>query len=160
MLFISKLLNVSKMNLETLIKNFEGLKLTSYKDIGGVWTIGYGTTYNYKYKRPVQQGDEIDEATALKWLKIEINKKKDNIKKFIKIAINNNQLDSLISLSYNIGETALKNSTLLKLLNAGKDKVIVANEFMKWNKAKVNGKLQVIDGLTKRRELEKKLFLS
>lgn len=148
------------MNLETLIKNFEGLKLTSYKDIGGVWTIGYGTTYNYKYKRPVQQDDEINEATALNWLKIEINKKKDNIKKFIKVAINNNQLDSLISLSYNIGETALKNSTLLKLLNAGKDKVIVANEFMKWNKAKVNGKLQVIEGLTKRRELEKKLFLS
>ena len=148
------------MNLETLIKNFEGLRLTSYKDIGGVWTIGYGTTYNYKYKRPVQQGDEIDEPTALNWLKIEINKKKDNIKKFIKIAINNNQLDSLISLCYNIGETALKNSTLLKLLNAGKDKVIVANEFLKWNKAKVNGKLQVIEGLTKRRELEKKLFLS
>ena len=27
---------------KALIKTFEGLKLTAYKDTAGVWTIGYG----------------------------------------------------------------------------------------------------------------------
>ena len=28
---------------EALIKNFEGLRLTAYRDVAGIWTIGYGS---------------------------------------------------------------------------------------------------------------------
>ena len=64
-------------------------------------------------------------------------------------------LDSLTSFAYNIGTGAFKKSTLLRLLNAGSNKNLVADEFLKWNK--VNG--HIVPGLTNRRILEKELFL-
>lgn len=140
---------------ENLIIQFEGKKLKPYKDIGGMWTVGYGSTFNYDENRPVNETDIINEETALKWLKIVIAKKQAEIKKLVKVPINQNQLDSLTSLAYNIGSGAFKNSTLLKLLNSGSNKSLVADQFLLWNK--VNKK--PIAGLTKRRKLEKELFL-
>ena len=52
-------------------------------------------------------------------------------------------------------ETVLSTSTLLRKLNAG-DYAGAADEFLRWNKA--GGK--VLNGLTRRREAERALFLS
>ena len=144
---------------EELIKKFEGKRLKAYQDSAGIWTIGYGSIYHYDLDRPVQPGDKINEETALKWLRNEIASKTAEIKKLIKVPVKVNQLDSLTSLAYNIGVNAFKKSTLLKLLNAGADKTAVANQFLRWNKARVNGKLIEVKGLTNRRILEKELFL-
>jgi lysozyme len=144
---------------EDLIKAFEGKKLKAYQDSAGIWTIGYGSIFNYDQNRQVQQGDEIDDQTALTWLRHEISTKRSEIKKLVKVPVTVNQLDSLTSFAYNIGINAFKTSTLLNLLNAGKDKNTVANQFLRWNKARVNGKLVEIKGLTNRRILEKELFL-
>jgi lysozyme len=73
--------------------------------------------------------------------------------------LNQNQIDAITSLVFNIGTKAFKNSTLLKLINAGTDKKIIADQFLRWNKGTIDGKLQVIPGLTNRRILEKNLFL-
>lgn len=147
-------------SLESLIKKFEGLKLKSYQDQKGIWTIGYGSIYNLDEKRPVKQNDIISEETALRWLKKEIENKQSEINKLIKVPVNQNQLDSITSFAYNIGVNALKKSTLLNLLNSGADKNLVANQFLRWNKINVNGKLIESKGLTNRRTLEKNLFLS
>jgi lysozyme len=144
---------------ETIIKQFEGKKLKAYKDSANIYTIGYGSTYNIDQKRPVQANDVIDEETALRWLKIAIQDKVKAIKEIVKVPINQNQLDSLTSLSYNIGLGNFKNSTLVKLLNAGESKQKVSEQFLRWNKAKVNGKLVELNGLTNRRKLEQELFL-
>ena len=61
----------------------------------------------------------------------------------------------LVSFAYNIGRTAFENSTLLKLLNRGEYEA-AAEQFEKWNKS--GGR--VLNGLTKRRFDEQKLFLS
>lgn len=140
---------------EAIIKKFEGKRLKAYKDSGGIYTIGYGSTFNFDQNRPVIATDVIDDTTALNWLKKEISNRSVEIKKLIKVAINQNMLDSLTSLAFNIGTGAFKKSTLLRLLNAGSNKNLVADEFLKWNK--VNGK--IIPGLTNRRILEKELFL-
>lgn len=153
------LLKPMKSNAEAIIKAFEGKKLKSYKDSVGIWTIGYGSIYHYDLKRPIQRGDQITEEKALEWLKKEIKDKTKSIKQLLVVPVNQNQLDSLTSLVYNIGISAFKKSTLLKLLNQGANKIDVANQFLRWNKGRVNGKLQVIDGLTNRRKLERELFL-
>jgi len=147
-------------SLESLIKKFEGLKLKAYQDQKGIFTIGFGSTYNIDENRPVIESDIITEKTALRWLRYEIANKQLEIKKLIKVSVNQNQLDSITSLAYNIGINALKKSTLLNLLNSGSDKNDVANQFLRWNKIKVNGKLIESKGLTNRRILEKNLFLS
>jgi lysozyme len=139
----------------SIIAIFEGKKLKSYKDQGGVWTIGFGSTYNIDEKRPVKEGDTITEATALRWLKTITADLQANIKKLILVPVTQNQLDSLTSLAYNIGPTAFAESTLLEMLNAGKPKIQVADQFLRWNKVKK----VVNQGLVNRRLKERELFL-
>jgi GH24 family phage-related lysozyme (muramidase) len=73
----------------------------------------------------------------------------------VKVNLNQNEFDALVSFSFNVGVNALKNSTLLRLLNDGADRSIVAAEFLRWNK----GEDKVLEGLTRRRQAEKALFL-
>ena len=149
---------------ENLIKYFEagdGLDkyLTAYLDPVGIWTIGYGSIYNYDQNRKVLPGDKIDEATALRYLKRETAEIVPKIKALVKVPINQNQLDSLTSFVYNVGIGNFGSSTLLKQLNQGLPKETVAEQFLRCNKGTINGKLTVLPGLTLRREAEKKLFL-
>ena len=65
-----------------------------------------------------------------------------------------NQFDALSSLVFNIGEGGFSSSTLLRLLNS-KDYEGAANQFPRWNKQKG----RVLNGLTKRRQEERQLFL-
>lgn len=149
------LLMSTKSTAASIIAVFEGKKLKSYKDQGGVWTIGYGSTYNIDEKRPVQEGDTITDATALRWLKTITGNLQADIKALVKVPVTQNQLDSLTSLAYNIGKTAFTNSTLLKLLNAEAPKLQVADQFLRWNKVKG----VVNQGLVNRRSKERELFL-
>ena len=139
------------------IKKAEGgLYLKAYLDSGGVWTIGYGSTYDFDKQRKVQQGDIITEAQAQKWLEMETSQNAKDIKSLVKVPLNNNQLNALISFVYNVGINGFKKSTMLRLLNSGADKSTVSKEFDRWvfdNGIKVKG-------LINRRNAEKKLFLS
>jgi hypothetical protein len=74
-------------------------------------------------------------------------------KTMVKVDLNPNERAALISLVYNIGEANFKASTLLKLLNEG-NRSGAAEQFARWNKS--GG--QVLDGLTKRRQIEAELF--
>ena len=133
-----------------------GLYLKAYQDSGGVWTIGWGSTYDFDKQRKVLPGDTITQAQAQKWLEMETSQNATDIKKLVTVPLNNNQLNALISLVYNIGIGAFKRSTMLKLLNAGANKQTVANEFDKW----VYDNGVKVQGLINRRIAEKNLFLS
>jgi len=140
---------ISKHGLD-FIASFEGCSLTAYWDsLGSVWTIGYGHTGG------VHKGQVITKQKALDLLKSDCSGAASAVNRLVKVAINQNQFDALVSFTFNCGSGALQSSTLLKLLNAG-DYKGAANEFPKWNHA--GGK--VVAGLTRRRNAEKKLFLS
>lgn len=132
-----------------LIKEFEGLRLTAYKDIVGVWTIGYGHT------KTAVEGMRITSAGAEMLLRSDLEWVEGVLNNSVKVPLKQNEYDALASLIYNIGGPAFKRSTLLRMLNNGADKVDIANEFLRWNKA--GGK--VVKGLTNRREHERQLFL-
>jgi lysozyme len=132
-----------------LIKKYEGCYLKAYKCPANVWTIGYGRT------KGVKQGMKITKAKAEAHLKDDLVTFENAVDKYVKVPINQNQFDALVSFSFNCGTGALKTSTLLRNLNK-KDYSGAANEFLRWNKA--NGK--VLNGLTKRRKEERTLFLT
>lgn len=131
-----------------LIKKYEGCRLTAYKCPAGVWTIGYGHTKNVKSGMKITQ----NQANAL--LEDDLKRIGNTIIQLVNVSMHQNQFDALVSFTFNCGSSALKRSTLLKKLN-NKDYEGAANEFIKWNKS--NGK--VLNGLVKRREEEKALFL-
>lgn len=73
----------------------------------------------------------------------------------VTVQLNQDQFDALVSFTFNLGEGNLKQSTLLKKVNAG-DFAGAAKEFPRWNKA--DGK--VLAGLVRRRASEALLFQS
>lgn len=135
-----------------LIKSFEGLRLTTYKDIVGIATIGYGHVEN-----PLPPGGSrtITQQQAGTILQEDLQRFERALNAMLQVDVTQNQFDALISFSFNLGSRNLQDSTLLKKLHAG-DVAGAANEFLKWNRA--GGK--AVDGLTRRREAERQLFLS
>ena len=138
----------------SLIKQFEGLRLTAYQDSVGVWTIGYGWTHPVDGKS-IRPGMAIKEETAERLLRTGLVGYESDVSKLVKVKLTQGQFDALVSFAYNLGARALSTSTLLQKLNAG-DYAGAAAEFPHWNKA--GGK--VLPGLTRRREAECALFLS
>ncbi len=147
------MMKISNKGLE-LIKEFEGFSANAYLCPAKIPTIGYGNTF-WEDGRKVRIGEQISKSKALELLEFVANKDfADKIFSLIKVQINQNQFDAMVSLAYNIGVGAFSNSTLLKRVNA-KDFIGAANEFLKWDKS--GGKPLL--GLTRRRQREKELFL-
>lgn len=137
-----------------LIKEFEGCKLTAYRDSVGVWTIGYGWTQPVDGK-PIRAGMTIKQETAERLLKAGLVSYESDVSRLVKVGLTQGQFDALVSFTYNLGARSLSTSTLLRKLNSG-NYAGAADEFLRWNKA--GGK--VLSGLTRRREAERALFLS
>lgn len=143
----------------SLIKGFEGLVLHAYKDIVGVWTIGYGST-QYLNGSPIKPGDKLaDEKQASELFANTLVKYENAVNKNVHVALTQNQFDALTSFTYNAGIGALQQSTLLKKLNAN-DYAGAAAWFAPWNKITdpKTGKKIPSDTLTKRRAKEAALF--
>lgn len=139
-----------------LIKAFEGFSAKAYRCVANVPTIGYGTT-RYPDGRTVKDLDEISEEQAEVFLRDECSDIAKEMDKLVKVPLNQNQADALISFCYNLGCGAFAESTLLKKLNQ-EDYQGAANELPRWNKAVVKGVKQEVSGLTRRRAEEKVLF--
>lgn len=133
-----------------LIKRFEGLRLTAYPDPATgsePYTIGYGTT------RGVRPGMTITSARAEEMLRADLERFEAAIGRLVTARLCQHQLDALVSLTYNIGEGALRDSTLLRKLNAG-DYAGAAAQFERW----VHGGGKILPGLVKRRAAERAMF--
>ena len=144
-----------------IIKNFEGLRLAAYRDVAGVWTIGYGST-RYHDGKPVKPGDKLtSEAQADAVLRNTLGQYENAVNQFVKAPLTQNQFDALVSFSYNEGTGALKESTLLVKLNE-KDYEAAAAQFLVWDKITDpdTGKKVVCGTLVQRRKEESRLFLS
>ena len=141
-----------------LIKKFEGFNSKPYLCPAGKWTIGYGATFYADGKAVTQRDKPITEAEATVLLIALLGQFAAKLKPLIKQNLNDNQFSALVSFAYNVGVGNFQSSTLLKLINAAKfDQA--ANEFLKWSKARVNGVLQPLPGLVKRRAAERSLFI-
>ena len=138
-----------------IIANYEGFIAVPIWDYMQ-YSVGYGSGYNWDAKRPVLKTDIVDKATAKRWLLLEAQDKYDFVMSKVKVPVTDNQLLALASFTYNVGENAFAGSTLLKLLNNGTNKEIVAQQFDRW----VNAGGKVNKGLEGRRKAEKQLFLS
>ncbi|TVL97178.1 MAG: hypothetical protein CV087_22705 [Candidatus Brocadia sp. WS118] len=144
-------MKISKRGIE-LIKKFEGLELKPYKDSAGHMTIGYGHL--------IRRGEtfyEINEEMAEQLLMRDIEDVEKQIAKHVKVPLNQNQYDALVSWLFNIGIDAALKGTVIKKLNEGKY-YDAAFTLKRYNKATVGGKLLWISGLANRRNAEYKLF--
>jgi len=137
------------------LHKFESLELKAYPDPGSggdPWTIGYGHT-----GPEVSIGLVINLEQAEALLKEDLARFNKAVEELISVALNQNEFDALVCFTYNVGEGALKNSTLRRRLNAGEDKSLVfSEELPRW----VNGASGPMPGLVRRREAEVKMALT
>ena len=94
-------LSVSQ-KLVDMIKGFEGFREYPYTCPGGALTIGYGTTI-----KPGQH-TSITKEQAEAILRKSISGFERSIKKLVKVPLNQNQYDALVSFTYNVGAGALQ----------------------------------------------------
>jgi lysozyme len=135
------------MSAEDLVKEFEGCRLTAYKDIAGVWTIGYGHTGKDVYEGLVwtqQQADdaiEHDLAAAAALLAM------------YSPGLTDGPLAALTDFVFNLGIGNYRTSNLCKCVNAQAWQAAKA-QLLLWDHS--NG--QVVPGLLRRREAEAELL--
>ena len=137
-----------------LIRKFEGLRLKPFRCPAGVPTIGYGATYYPDGRRVTMQARPVTVAQATDMLRSMLASYEAGVSRYVLVPVTQGQFDALVSFAYNVGLSAFKDSTLLRLVNA-RDYAGAAAQFARWNKA--GGK--VLPGLTRRREAERKLFV-
>lgn len=147
------LMTVSPAGRKAITKH-EGNVLTAYQDSVGVWTIGVGHTAAAGSPAP-KAGMKITAAESDEILSRDLKTFEKGVRDAVKVKLNQNEFDALVSLAFNIGVGAFSKSTLVKKLNAG-DKAGAADQFLVWNKA--GGR--VLKGLANRRQDERKQFLS
>ena len=147
----------------TLLTRFEGFEATAYQDISGVWVIGYGHVLGLIEKdadpmfdvngRILTTTDSISSHEALMLLHEDMRHVVAVIEEAVTVPLSEHQHAALESFVYNIGVVAFKNSNVLARLNRG-DYEGAGEAMSSWNRARVNGKSVVVNGLTRRRTAE------
>lgn len=137
------------------IKDEEGLRLKAYLCPAGVWTIGYGNTYNLDNSK-VKEGQIITKVEADELFIKKLKVYEDSVNENVKVTINQNQFNALVSFCYNVGTFAFSTSTLLKKINSKAPLSNVIIEFNKW----VHAGKKVITVLVSRRKREIDLYKS
>jgi lysozyme len=119
-------MKLSDAGLALLIER-EGSRNRAYRDSVGVWTIGVGHTGPEVRDGLVWTDEQVQEA-----LRKDVERFERAVLEAVKVEIDQYQFDALVSFAFNVGEGALKSSTLVRKLNAG-DTEGAAREFDRWH---------------------------
>jgi lysozyme len=134
-----------------LIIKFEGVKLNAYRCPAGVVTIGAGNTY-YLNGNKVKMGDKITMPQAMELFTSLLPKYEATVIKNIKVILNQNQFDALVSFCWNCGSS----QALFRLVNQKATDEIIYDWLINHY---IMGGGKVLPGLVRRRRAEADLFV-
>lgn len=138
-----------------MVKMFEQYRAEVYLDAVGKPTVGYGHLV-----RPGEVFDHpLTQEEALELLRKDVDEHEAETLALVKVPIQPHEQDALVSFVFNTGATAFETSTMLKMLNDGKPRADVADQFTRWVYGTKDGKKVRLPGLVKRRNVEAALFL-
>lgn len=138
------------------VARFEGCVLRMYNDPTNNATIGVGHLIHLgpiNGREPQEFRRGITRKRAIELLQEDAHKAARGVRRLITVPLNQQQLDALVSFTFNVGEGALASSTLRKRLNR-REYAAVPGELNKWVLS--GGKR--LPGLVRRRQAEGKLF--
>ena len=138
------------------IGRFEGFRANLYNDAAGHCTIGYGHLVHHgacNGSEPAEFRRGISEQEAEALLRRDAQSAADAVHRLVRVPLNQQQFDALVSFVYNLGAGAFQSSTLLKDINAH-NFAAVPGQLEQWTHA--GGR--VLPGLVTRRKAEARLF--
>ena len=137
-----------------VIKAFEGFRARSEALPNGRWIIGYG------HMRRARQGIRVSEMEAEAILReYDLPPVERYVMRCVLAPMSQNEFDALVSLAFNIGPKAFASSDVVAGINGG-NRLDAAQAFDHWRRAKIGGRVQIVDALVRRRAAEKALFLN
>jgi len=133
--------------------SFEGFRSRAISLGGGRWVVGFGHT------KGAREGVVVSKTQAMAILQqYDLPPIEEFIGDALLAPLNQNEFDALVSLVFNIGLEAFRTSDVLAFLNSG-EKLAAGEAFTAWRKARLNGRLIIVDALIRRRAAEKALFM-
>ena len=135
---------------------FEGCELVAYKDTGGVWTIGFGTTYLYDKQRKVKSGDAITMADAVRYMQHDAQEVVRQANAYIKKPLNEAQSTAICDYIYNRGVGNFLKTQLDELINNNPNDANIGKEIRGTGLKDRLGNL--LKGLVRRRNCEAYLY--
>jgi lysozyme len=135
-----------------LIASFEGFRARAAKTPDGRWTLGFG------HVATAREGLSVSRAEAEDLLRWDLRPVEDMVRQSALTPLNQNQFDALVSFAFNIGVSNFATCDVLRYLNQGQP-IAAALAMHAWRRARVNGRVLVIDALVRRRAAEAALFL-
>ena len=138
------------------IADHEGMILHLYNDPANHATIGVGHLVHHgpiNGSEPEEFKGGISKERAMEILRSDVTTAENTVNKLVKVPLNQNQFDALVSFVFNIGETQFASSTLLSKLNQ-RDYNSVPSQLNRW----VHGSGKKLPGLINRRRDEGDLF--
>lgn len=137
-----------------VIKAFEGFRGRSELLPNGRWIIGYG------HLRRAKEGVRVNEPEAEAILReYDLPPVERFVMRCVLAPTTQNEFDALVSLAFNIGPKAFASSDVVASMNGG-NRLEAAQAFDAWRRAKIGGRVQIVDALVRRRAAEKALFLN
>ncbi|NQY14871.1 MAG: lysozyme [Henriciella sp.] len=137
-----------------VIKAFEGFRARSELLPNGRWIIGYG------HVRQAKKGLRVSESEAEAILReYDLPPVERFVMRCVLAPTTQNEFDALVSLAFNVGPKAFASSDVVASLNGG-NRLEAAQGFDAWRRAKIGGRVQIVDALVRRRAAEKALFLN
>ena len=137
-------MKINEKGLE-IIRSFEGCRLSAYRCSAGVLTIGYGHTSG------VYEGMKITQEEAEDFLINDLRVFEHHVENFNdKYNFSSNEFSALVSFAFNVGSISGLTA------NGTRSKATIADKIPLYDKC--NGKR--LEGLRRRREAERTLFLS
>ncbi len=142
---------------ETLIKDFEGLRLAAYQDQAGVWTIGWGHT-----GPDARRGNRITPERAQELFDQDNDSAEQVVNRLSALRaepLNQRQFDALVSFEFNTGALSNRKNRVTRYVIEGRDD-LVDDEMLRWvhvTDARTKAKV-VSNGLKRRRHAEATLW--
>lgn len=148
-------MQISSRGIDLLVE-FEGFRSRAYQDVAGVWTIGYGSTRING--RPVRPSDVCTKEQARFYMLESLRDYERAVERAFPQRPTQSQFDALVVFVYNVGIGGFQSSTIYRKIKSGSVQTITESNFVAWNKARINGQLVEVPGLTRRRRAEFALF--
>lgn len=137
--------------------DIEGVRLAPYLCPAGHWTIGIGNRALADGSPVTASTKPITDAEAIALASQTLAGLRITLRAAVHVPITAWQEAALLSWQFNIGSAAMRNSTLINLLNR-KLYTSAGQQLLRWDKATVNGRLIPLPGLQRRRRLELAIY--
>ena len=147
-----------ELTLEEWVAREEGLRLEPYHDIAGYATICVGHRLSGQQNADLSRWEPMTRAECLDLLSTDLERFREGVDRHIAVDLDGDQETALVSLAFNVGLGAFSGSELVRLINGSAPDHLVVLEWTDWDKAHVDGRLQVVESLLQRRRREVHLF--